>query len=249
VPATLIETAENLRRQYGISRSEQDEYALTSHIRATEAWQNGKFDDEIVPVDVSPPRGDAYSVSRDEHPRSDATLEALARLRPLRLNDDPDATVTAGNASGENDAAACCIVTHPSRARELGLQPFAKLISWAVAGVDPATVGIGPVPAVNKALAQAGLSLADIQLIELNEAFAVQVLACAREWDFQDEDFQRLNVKGSGISLGHPVGATGVRILTTLLHEMKARQARYGLETMCVGGGQGIAALFELCPN
>jgi acetyl-CoA C-acetyltransferase len=245
VSGGMIETAENLRRCYGVSRQEQDEYALTSHIRAAQAWEKGQFDAEVVVVEVQPPRGDSYVVSRDEHPRADASLAAMAKLKPIRMNDDPEATVTAGNASGENDAAACCLVTHPDMAKDLGLQPLARLVSWAVAGVDPSTMGIGPVPAVQKLLSKTGLSLSDMELIELNEAFAVQVLACAREWDLRPKDFERLNVKGSGISLGHPVGATGVRILATLLHEMKARGARYGLETMCIGGGQGIAAIFE----
>jgi acetyl-CoA C-acetyltransferase len=153
--------------------------------------------------------------------------------------------VTAGNASGQNDGASACLVTTPEKAAELGLTPFARLVSWGVAGVHPARMGIGPVPATAKALDRAGLTLADIDLLELNEAFAAQVLACTREWKFTDNDFERLNVNGSGISLGHPVGATGGRILATLLREMRRRDARYGLETMCIGGGQGLAAIFE----
>jgi acetyl-CoA C-acetyltransferase len=159
--------------------------------------------------------------------------------------DDAEATVTAGNASGQNDGAAIAIVTHPEKAAELGLRPLARLVSWGVAGVPPRTMGIGPVPATAKALALAGVKLADVDLIELNEAFASQVLAVTREWGFTDSDFDRTNVNGSGISLGHPVGATGGRILATLLREMDRREARYGLETMCIGGGQGLAALFE----
>ena len=158
---------------------------------------------------------------------------------------DPDATVTAGNASGENDAAACCIVTSPEKAAELGLKPLGKLRSWASAGVHPAYMGVGPVPATKKALDRAGLSLRDMDLIELNEAFAVQVLAVAREWGFTERDFERMNVNGSGIALGHPVGATGARIMATLLREMERRNVQFGLETMCIGGGQGMAAVVE----
>jgi acetyl-CoA C-acetyltransferase len=244
VPGGMIETAENLRREYQISRSEQDELALRSHQRAVTAQREGRFKDELVPVTV-PNRGAEILVDRDEHPRADTSLESLAALRPIRLREDPEATVTAGNASGQNDGAAICLVTTPERARELGLRPLAKLRSWAVAGVPPTTMGIGPVPATAKALERAGLRLADIDLIELNEAFAAQVLAVTREWGFTEADFERLNVNGSGISLGHPIGATGARILATLLREMDRRGARLGLETMCIGGGQGIAAVFE----
>jgi acetyl-CoA C-acetyltransferase len=185
------------------------------------------------------------TVDVDEHPRADTTAEALAALRPIRRRIDESSTVTAGNASGENDGAAVCVVTHPDLADQLGLTPLARLVSWAVAGVPPRTMGIGPVPATRKVLAHAGLALTDIGLIELNEAFAAQVLACTREWGFDDADFDRLNVNGSGISLGHPVGATGARILATLLREMERREVRLGLETMCIGGGQGLAAIFE----
>jgi acetyl-CoA C-acetyltransferase len=244
VPGGMMETAENLRREYAIPRTEQDEYALRSHQRAVQAQQKGIFDDEIVPVTVSGRKGDTV-VDTDEHPRPDTTLESLAALPAVMRKQDPDATVTAGNASGQNDAASVCLVTHPEKAQELGLRPLARLRSWAVAGVDPARMGIGPVPATAKALERAGIDLADISLIELNEAFASQVLACTREWGFDDADFDRLNVRGSGISLGHPVGATGGRILATLLREMDRRGARFGLETMCIGGGQGIAAVFE----
>jgi acetyl-CoA C-acetyltransferase len=239
----MIETAENLRRQYGISRAEQDELALRSHERAIAAQQSGAFADEIVPVVVER-KGEHRAIDRDEHPRPDTTLERLGALAPLMRRADPDATVTAGNASGQNDAAAVCIVTHPDRADELGLEPFARLVSWAVAGVAPETMGIGPVPSTRRALQRAGLSLADMDLIELNEAFAAQVLAVLREWDLPD-GVERINVNGSGISLGHPVGATGGRILATLLRELRRRGARYGLETMCIGGGQGISAVFE----
>jgi acetyl-CoA C-acetyltransferase len=234
VPGGMIETAENLRREYGISRAEQDEWAVRSHRRAAAA--RDRFADEIVPV------GD---VDADEHIRPDSSVEVLAGLRPIMGRTDPEATVTAGNASGQNDGAAVCVVTHPERAAELGLRPLARLVSWGVGGVPPATMGIGPVPATAKALAAAGLTLADMDLIELNEAFAAQVLACVREWKLTDADLERVNVNGSGISLGHPVGATGGRILATLTREMDRRGVRYGLETMCIGGGQGLAAVFE----
>jgi len=186
----------------------------------------------------------AGAVEQDEHPRADTSLESLGRLRAVLGADDPDATVTAGNSSGQNDGAALCIITHAERAHQLGLRPLARLRSWAVAGVPPATMGIGPVPASARALQRAGLELADMDLIELNEAFAAQVLAVLREWSLPD-GLERVNVNGSGISLGHPVGATGARILATLLRELDRRGGRYGLETMCIGGGQGLAAVFE----
>ncbi|HEX3510030.1 MAG TPA: acetyl-CoA C-acetyltransferase [Solirubrobacteraceae bacterium] len=239
VPGGMLETAENVRRDYGIGREEQDELALRSHRLAVAAHEQGRFYSEIVPVDVG-----TETVDRDEHPRADASLESLARLRPVMGRQDDAATVTAGNASGQNDGAAICVVTHPERAAELGLRPLGRLVSWAVAGVAPETMGIGPVPATASALARAGLELGDIDLIELNEAFASQVLAVLREWELPD-GLERVNVNGSGISLGHPVGATGARILATLLREMERREARYGLETMCIGGGQGLAAVFE----
>jgi acetyl-CoA C-acetyltransferase len=244
VPGGMLETAENLRREYQIPREEQDEFSLRSHRRAVEAQEKGIFDDEIVPVTVHGRKGDTV-VTTDEHPRPDTTLESLGRLRPVMSRQDPEATVTAGNSSGQNDGASICLVTYPEKAVELGLRPLARLRSWAVAGVEPARMGIGPVPATAKALERAGLSLSDIPLIELNEAFASQVLACTREWGFEESDFDRLNVHGSGISLGHPVGATGGRILATLLREMDRRGARLGLETMCIGGGQGLTAIFE----
>jgi acetyl-CoA C-acetyltransferase len=244
VPGGMLETAENVRREYGIPRDRQDELALLSHQRAVDAHERGDFAEEIVPVEVTDRRHGSRLIDRDEHPRADATLESLAKLKPVMGGSDPDATVTAGNASGQNDGAAVCIVTSAERARELGLTPFARLVSWAVAGVPPETMGIGPVPATDKALRMAGLTLEQIDLIELNEAFAAQVLAVLREWGLED-NLGRINVNGSGISLGHPVGATGTRILTTLLRELRRRQGRYGLETMCVGGGQGLAAVFE----
>jgi acetyl-CoA C-acetyltransferase len=244
VPGGMLETAENLRREYQIPREEQDQLALVSHQRAVAAQRAGIFAEEIVPVTVRSGRGEEV-VGTDEHPRADASLAALAALRPVLGRQDADATVTAGNASGQNDAAALCIVTHPGRAEALGLRPLVRLVSWAVSGVEPGTMGLGPVPASAAALERAGLKLSDMDLIELNEAFAAQVLACTREWQFGAADFERLNVHGSGISLGHPVGATGTRILATLARELQRRQARYGLETMCIGGGQGLAAIFE----
>ena len=243
VPGGMLETAENLRREYRIPRLEQDELALSSHRKAVAAQAAGRFDGEIVPVTVRTRKGETL-VDTDEHPRADTTAEKLAALRPVLGRGDSEATVTAGNASGQNDGAAVCVVTHPERAAELGLRPLGRLVSWAVAGVPPATMGIGPVPATARALSRAGLKLDDMDLIELNEAFAAQVLACLREWGIDGTE-ERLNVNGSGISLGHPVGATGCRILTTMLRELDRRQARYGLETMCIGGGQGLAAVFE----
>jgi acetyl-CoA C-acetyltransferase len=244
VPGGMLETAENLRREYAIGRAEQDELALASHQRAVAAQHDGRLAEEIIPVTVSSKRGDTV-VDTDEHPRADTTLEKLASLRPVRQKVDPESTVTAGNASGQNDGAAVCVVTTPEKAAEHGLRPLGRLVSWAVAGVPPRTMGIGPVPSTAKALERAGLKLADMDLIELNEAFASQVLAVTREWGFTPADFDRMNVNGSGISLGHPVGATGGRILATLLREMDRRQVRYGLETMCIGGGQGMSAVFE----
>jgi acetyl-CoA acetyltransferase family protein len=243
VPGGMIETAENVRREYAISREDQDELALRSHRLAVAAQQDGTFAQEIVPVSVADRQGE-HLVERDEHPRADTTLERLAALRPIMGRSDPHATVTAGNASGQNDGAAVCIVTHPKKAAELGLQPFARLVSWAVAGVAPETMGIGPIPATARALERAGLTLAEMDLIELNEAFASQALAVLGEWNLPD-GLERVNVHGSGISLGHPVGATGARILATLLRELRRRGGRYGLETMCIGGGQGMAAVFE----
>jgi acetyl-CoA C-acetyltransferase len=244
VPGGMLETAENLRRDYAIPREEQDEFSVESHRKAAAAASAGRFAEEIVPVTVPGRKGDTV-VERDEHIRPDSNLESLARLRPILGKGDPEATVTAGNASGQNDGAALCVVTSPERAEQLGLRPLARLVSWAVAGVEPKTMGIGPVPAVAKVLDRASLTLNQIDLIELNEAFAAQVLACTREWGIKPLQDERFNVNGSGISLGHPVGATGCRILTTLTREMARREVRYGLETMCIGGGQGLAAVFE----
>ncbi|MDT5020407.1 MAG: acetyl-CoA C-acetyltransferase [Mycobacterium sp.] len=247
VPGGMLETAENLRRQYGISRLEQDELAVRSHQRAVAAQKDGTFAEEIIPVTVRSRRGEDV-IDIDEHPRADTTVESLSKLKPVLLKDDPDATVTAGNASGQNDAASMCFVTTAERAAELGLRPLVRLVSWATAGVAPNAMGIGPVPATRSALAKAGLQLSDMDLIELNEAFAAQALAVMREWGFGPADQERTNVHGSGISLGHAVGATGGRMLATLARELHRREARYGLETMCIGGGQGLAAIFERVP-
>jgi acetyl-CoA C-acetyltransferase len=245
VPGGMLETAENLRRDYDISREEQDELSVRSQQRAGAAHDEGRFADELVPVTVPGRRGKPdLVVDRDEHPRPETTLEDLAKLRPVRLRIDDASTVTAGNASGQNDGAAMCVVTTRDEAERRGLRPLLALRSWAVAGVGPEVMGIGPVPASAAALDRAGLTLDDLDLIELNEAFAAQVLACLREWKV-DADDGRLNPNGSGISLGHPVGATGARILATMARELERRGGRYGLETMCIGGGQGLAAVFE----
>jgi acetyl-CoA C-acetyltransferase len=205
----------------------------------------GLFDDETIPVTVRPRKGDPVEITKDEHPRPGTTVESLSKLTPIMAKVRPDATVTAGNSSGQNDAAAVAIVTTPDKAEALGLRPLARLVAWALAGVEPRLMGIGPVPAAQKALSQAELSWKDIDLIELNEAFAAQVLGCFRGWDLSQADLDRVNVNGSGISLGHPIGATGGRILANLLREMDRRGSRYGMETMCMGGGQGAAAIFE----
>ena len=245
VPGGMIETAENLREQYSIPREEQDAFALKSHEKAVAAQQSGIFAEEIIPVTLKDRKGNVTVVDTDEHPRPGLTMEALAKLKPINGAKDAAATVTAGNASGQNDGGSACIVCTREAAEKYGLKPLATLKGWAVAGCAPRTMGIGPVPSTAKALDRLGMSLKDIDLIELNEAFASQVLACLREWDFGEDDYARLNVHGSGISLGHPVGATGGRILATLLREMDRRQVRYGMETMCIGGGQGLTAVFE----
>ena len=235
----MIETADNLARDYQISREACDEYAAMSHQRATAAWEAGKFADELVPVNVPQKRGDAILFDRDEGVRADATPESLAKLRPI----EKDGVVTAGNASQQNDAAAACLVVAEDKLAELGLEPMGWLVGWAAAGCDPSRMGIGPVPAVKRLFERTGLSWDDIDLVELNEAFAPQVLAVLKGWGWDERD--RLNVNGSGISLGHPIGATGGRILANLLRELRRRDGKLGLETMCIGGGQGIAAVFE----
>ncbi len=235
----MIETAENLARDYQISREDCDVYAAASHQRAHAAWEAGKFDDEVVPVEIAARRGPATVFARDEGIRADATPESLGALKPIEAG----GVVTAGNASQQNDAAAACLVVAEDKLAELGLEPMGWFAGWAAAGCEPSRMGIGPVPAVQRLFARTGLDWDDIGLVELNEAFAPQVLAVLKGWGWDDRE--RLNVNGSGISLGHPIGATGVRILANLLREMKRRDVRYGLETMCIGGGQGIAAVFE----
>ena len=242
----MIETAENLRREYQIGREEQDEFAVRSHHRAVTAHDAGRFSDEIVPVSVPGTRErPAVVIDRDEHPRAGISIESLATLRPIRSKLDAASTVTAGNASGQNDGAAMCIVTSRENADKCGLVPLLELRSWAVTGCAPETMGIGPVSATAAALDRAGLSLDDIGLIELNEAFAAQVLAVLAEWKIDPLD-DRLNPNGSGISLGHPIGATGARILATAAYEAHRRETRFVLESMCIGGGQGLAAVFEV---
>ncbi|TFC80552.1 acetyl-CoA C-acyltransferase [Cryobacterium sp. TMS1-20-1] len=243
VSGGMLETAENLRRDYGISRREQDELALRSQERAAHAVEAGLFRDEIIPVTVPGRHGDVI-VDADESPRK-TSLDVLAGLRPVLIGSDPESTVTAGNSSTQNDAAAACIVTTPEHASELGLRPLLRLRAWARAGVEPKRMGLGPVPATELALERSGLSLPDMDLIELNEAFAAQVLAVSREWNFTDSDWDHTNVNGSGISLGHPIGATGARILATAARELHRRDGQFLLETMCIGGGQGIAAVWE----
>ena len=242
----MIETAENLAKDWNISREACDAYAARSHQRAAAAWAAGKFADELVPVTIPQKKGDPIVFDHDEGYRADATAESLGKLRALEAK-MPGAVVTAGNASQQNDAAAACLVVAEDKLEELGLEPIAWFHSWAAAGCDPSRMGYGPVPASERLFARNGLSWSDIGLIELNEAFAPQVLACLKGWGWADDDSRHdiLNVNGSGISLGHPIGATGGRILANLTRELQRREVRYGLETMCIGGGQGIAAVFE----
>ena len=235
----MIETAENLAKEHRITREEADQYAVGSHRRAAAAWAEGRFEDEVVPVSVSQRKGEPIAFARDEGIRPETTSQALGALRPLLK----DGTVTAGNASQQNDAASACLVVAEDKLRELALEPMGYLVGWAAAGCHPATMGMGPVPAVAKLSRKTGLALDQMDLVELNEAFACQVLAVLKGWGWHDPE--RLNVNGSGISLGHPIGATGMRILTTLLHELRRRKGRYGLESMCIGGGQGLAAIIE----
>jgi acetyl-CoA C-acetyltransferase len=232
------ETAENLVREYGILRAEQDAYALESQRRAARAIQEDRFADEIAAVTVAGKKG-VREVSQDEHPRSDSTLEALSRLPPVF---EPEGTVHAGNSSGITDGAAALVLATEDQVRKASIEPLARVAAWTSAGVDPARMGIGPVPAIRALLQKTGLKLSDIDLIELNEAFAAQVIACARDLSL---DLSRVNVNGGAIALGHPIGATGARIVTTLLHEMRRRQAKHGIATLCVSGGMGMAVLFE----
>ena len=234
-----VETAENLVRDYGISREACDRWAVGSHQKAAAAWSQGRFDAEVMPVAVPQRRGEPLVVRRDEGIREDASYEALAKLSPIIKG----GTVTAGSASQQNDAAAGCLVVSERFVIQNDLRPMARYAGWASAGCHPLRMGIGPVPAVAKLLKRLNLEMADMGLIEVNEAFAGQVLAVLREWQLEDDP--RINVNGSGISLGHPIGATGLRIMTSLLHEMQRSKVRYGLETMCIGGGQGLAAVFE----
>jgi acetyl-CoA C-acetyltransferase len=246
VPGGMIETAENLRREYGISREAQDELSVRSHQRAVTAHESGRFAEELVSVAVPGRRGKPDTViDRDEHPGADISTEKLAALRPIRAKVDPDATMTSGNASGQNDGAAMCVVTTPAEAERLSLTSMFALRSWTVTGCAPDVMGIEPVNATAAALERAGLTLDEIDLIELNEAFAAQVLAVLAQWKVDPLD-DRLNPNGSGISLGHPIGATGARILATAAYEAQRRCARHVLETMCIGGGQGLAAVFEV---
>jgi acetyl-CoA C-acetyltransferase len=235
----MIETAENLVRDYGISREDADAFAAQSQRRAAAAWDAGRFDDEVVPVPVPQKKGDPILFARDEGIRGDTTAETLSALRPIIKG----GTVTAGNSSQQNDAAAACLVVAEDKLVELGLEPIAFFGGWAAAGCEPSRMGIGPVGAVKRLFARTGLGWDDMDLVEINEAFAAQVLAVFEGWGFGDQD--RINVNGSGISLGHPIGATGVRIMTTMLHELKRRGGKRALETMCIGGGQGVAAIFE----
>jgi acetyl-CoA C-acetyltransferase len=238
----MIETAENLAVDYGISRDAADAFAVRSHRRAAAAQASGVFTEETVALEVPQRRGDPVVVDRDEGIRPDTTPESLARLPSIM----PDGTVTPGNSSQQNDAAAACLVVAEDRLDALGLQPLGFLEGWAAVGCEPARMGIGPVPAVEKLIRRGGWTLDDFDLIEVNEAFAVQVLAVLAGWGLKLGDVEdRLNVNGSGISLGHPIGATGVRILTTMLHELRRRGGGLALETMCVGGGQGLAAAFR----
>jgi acetyl-CoA C-acetyltransferase len=241
----MIETAENLAVDYGISRDAADAFAVRSHQRAAAAQASGVFTEEMVAVEVPQRRGDPVVVDRDEGVRADTTPDSLARLPSIM----PNGTVTAGNSSRQNDAAAACLVVAEDRLDALGLQPLGFLEGWAAVGCEPARMGIGPVPAVEKLIRRGGWTLDDFDLIEVNEAFAVQVLAVLAGWGVKLGDVEdRLNVNGSGISLGHPIGATGVRILTTMLHELRRRGGGLALETMCVGGGQGLAAAFRGVP-
>jgi 3-oxoadipyl-CoA thiolase len=236
---SLGETAERVAELYGITREEQDRFALESQTKAGIAMQRNAFADEIVPVVTAGPRGDEVLVSQDEHPRPETTLEALAKLEPAFKS---GGTVTAGNSSGINDGAAALLLCEAGTARRLGLTPMARFVASASAGVAPEIMGLGPIPAARKALARAGLRAAQLDLVEINEAFASQAIACIRDLEL---DSATTNVNGGAIALGHPLGASGARIATTLLHELRRRAGRYGLATMCIGVGQGIATVFE----
>ena len=236
---SMGETAENVAERYGVSRDDQDQFALASHRRAMAAAEAGRFDGEIVTVEVPQRKGDPLRVYADEGPRADTTLERLAALRPVFRE---GGTVTAGNSSQINDGAACLTLMSDEHARSLGKEPLARVVTSASAGVDPAHMGIGPVPATRRALDRAGLTVADVDLVELNEAFAAQALASMRELGF---DHERVNVNGGAIAIGHPLGCSGARLIGTLAHELRRREGRYGVATMCIGVGQGLAAVIE----
>ncbi|MHB8993347.1 MAG: thiolase family protein [Chloroflexota bacterium] len=238
-PYSMGETAENVAERYGITREEQDAFALLSQQKAAAAIREGRFKDEIVPVEVPQPKGEPIVFDTDEHPRPDTTMEKLARLRPAFRK---DGTVTAGNSSGVNDGSAALLVMSAERVRDLGMKPMARVVSWAVAGVDPSVMGLGPIASTRKALERAGLTVHDLDLIELNEAFAAQSIACIRDLEL---DINKVNVNGGAIALGHPLGCSGARLTTTLLYEMQRRQSRYGLATMCIGVGQGASMIVE----
>jgi 3-oxoadipyl-CoA thiolase len=236
---SMGETGENVAERYGVSREDQDAFALESHQRAVAATESGRLDDELVTIDVAQPKGDPVTVHADEGPRPDTTLERLAKLKPIFRE---GGTVTAGNSSSLNDGAACLVLASEERARELGREPLARIVATGSAGVDPAYMGIGPVPATRKALDRAGLTVADLDLVELNEAFASQVLASMRELGI---DRDKLNVNGGAIAIGHPLGCSGARLLGTLAHELRRRGGRFGLVTLCIGVGQGLACVIE----
>jgi len=241
-PYSMGETAENVVEKAGVSREDQDRFALASHQRWAAAYEAGRYAGEVIPISVpGAKRGETVVVDRDEHPRPETTLEQLATLKPA-FRKDESGSVTAGNSSGINDGAAAVVVMSEARAREAGLRPIIRMRSSAVAGVDPATMGLGPVPASRLALSRAGLSVSDMDLVELNEAFAAQSLPCMRELGL---DTEKVNVNGGAIAIGHPLGASGARLVATLAHEMRRRGARYGLATMCIGVGQGIATVWE----
>ncbi len=239
-PYSMGETAENVAERWGVSRERQDAFALESQERAAAAIEAGRFDEQIVPVTIPARKGDPIVVRRDEHPRAETSAEALARLRPAFKVDG--GTVTAGNSSGINDGASAVLLVEADRGRALGLKPIARVVSTAVAGVDPAIMGVGPVPATRKALERAGIAVADLDLIELNEAFASQSLVCIDELGL---DPARVNVNGGAIALGHPLGMSGGRLITMLVHELRRTGGRFGLATMCIGVGQGIATVVE----
>jgi acetyl-CoA acetyltransferase family protein len=237
---SMGETGENVAERYGVSREEQDRFALQSHMRAVAATREGRFADELIPIEAPPTgRGEPAVVEVDEGPRADTSLEKLAKLRPAFRE---GGTVTAGNASTLNDGAACLVLASGERAEAMGAEPLARIVSIGVAGVDPAVMGVGPIPAIRRAVEAAKVSLDDVDLVEINEAFASQVLACIGELGIEEE---RLNVNGGAIALGHPLGCSGARLMTTLVWEMRRRRARYGIAALCVGVGQGVATLVE----